>query len=118
MEHPDFGPLFRFLCLMGVVYAAGIFTSFLIQLPHGAGGPGGPAGHSGPAVFQYARLPIRYFDTHTHGDIMSRYTNDIDTLRQMISQSIPQCISSVVTIVTVFVTMLAHQPGADGGWLW
>ena len=56
------------------------------------------------------RLPIRYFDTHTHGDIMSRYTNDIDTLRQMISQAIPQCASSMVTIVTVFVTMVITSP--------
>ena len=51
-------------------------------------------------------LPIRYFDTHTHGDIMSYYTNDADTLRQMISQSIPNVVSSVITVVTVFVSML------------
>ena len=48
-------------------------------------------------------LPLRYFDTNTAGNIMSRYTSDIDTLRQMISQSIPQCASSLVTIVVVFV---------------
>ena len=52
------------------------------------------------------KLPIRYFDSHTHGDVMSYYTNDTDTLRQMISQSIPQMISSVITIVSVFCTML------------
>lgn len=52
------------------------------------------------------KLPIRYFDTHTHGDTMSRYTNDIDTLRNMMSQSIPQLISSVVTVVSVFIMML------------
>ena len=51
-------------------------------------------------------LPIRYFDTHYHGDIMSTYTNDIDTLRQMISQSIPQFLNSIITIVSVFVSML------------
>lgn len=51
-------------------------------------------------------LPIKYFDTHSHGDIMSMYTNDIDTLRQMISQSMPQLLSSVVTIVSVIVSML------------
>ena len=51
-------------------------------------------------------LPIKYFDTHAHGDIMSIYTNDIDTLRQMISQSFPQLLSSVITIVSVFVSML------------
>ena len=48
-------------------------------------------------------LPIKYFDTHNHGDVMSYYTNDIDTLRQMISQSIPQLIISGVTVVTVLV---------------
>ena len=52
-------------------------------------------------------LPIRYFDTHTHGDIMSHYTNDTDTLRQMISQSIPQTCSSLITIVSVFIAMLS-----------
>ena len=51
-------------------------------------------------------LPIRYFDTHTHGDIMSHYTNDTDTLRQMMTQSIPQMFSSVITIITVFFAML------------
>ena len=51
-------------------------------------------------------LPISYFDTHSHGDIMSTYTNDIDTLRQMISQSIPQFLNSIITIVSVFVSML------------
>lgn len=52
-------------------------------------------------------LPIKYFDSHSHGDIMSLYTNDIDTMRQMISQSMPQFISSLITIVSVFVSMLA-----------
>lgn len=51
-------------------------------------------------------LPIRYFDTHTHGDLMSRYTNDIDTLRQMLSMSIPQMFSSVITIIAVFFAMV------------
>ena len=47
-------------------------------------------------------LPIKYFDTHAHGDIMSIYTNDIDTLRQMISQSLPQLVNTIVTLVGVF----------------
>lgn len=51
-------------------------------------------------------LPLRYFDTHTHGELMSRYTNDVDTLRQMLSQSVPQMISAVVTIVVVFLCMI------------
>lgn len=51
-------------------------------------------------------LPIKYFDTHAHGDIMSIYTNDVDTLRQLLSQSIPQVINSAVTIVIAFVSMM------------
>lgn len=51
-------------------------------------------------------LPIRYFDTHTHGDIMSYYTNDVDALRQLISQSVPQGLFSLVSIITLLVTML------------
>ena len=54
-------------------------------------------------------LPIRYFDTHSHGDIMSIYTNDIDTLRQMISQSLPQLVSSVITVVSVFISMIEQN---------
>ena len=54
-------------------------------------------------------LPIRYFDTHSHGDIMSYYTNDIDTLRQMISQSFPQLTISIVTVLTVLFVMLYYS---------
>ena len=54
------------------------------------------------------KLPIKYFDTHAHGDIMSIYTNDIDTLRQMVSQSIPQIINSGFTIVSVMSPNLAN----------
>ena len=52
------------------------------------------------------KLPIKYFDTHPHGEIMSLYTNDTDTLRQMISQSVPQLVSSVITVVSVFISMI------------
>ena len=63
--------------------------------------------HLREELFQHMEsLPIRYFDTHAHGDIMSVYTNDVDTLRQLMSQSIPQVINSSVTIVTSFVSML------------
>ena len=60
------------------------------------------------------RLPIRYFDTHAHGDIMSIYTNDIDTLRQMISQSMPQILNSAITIVSVFISMIILSPVLTG----
>lgn len=51
-------------------------------------------------------LPIKYFDTHTHGDIMSHYTNDIDTLNQMIAESLPQVVASIIAIVTIFIAMI------------
>ena len=57
-------------------------------------------------LLTWNRFPIRYFDTHAHGDIMSVYTNDIDTLRQLISQSIPQVINSCITLVSTFVSMI------------
>ena len=60
------------------------------------------------------RLPIKYFDTHAHGDIMSIYTNDIDTLRQMISQSLPQILNSAITIVSVFISMIILSPVLTG----
>ena len=58
-------------------------------------------------------LPIKYFDTHAHGDIMSVYTNDVDTLRQLLSQSIPQIINSVITMAATLVTMIILKSGAD-----
>lgn len=56
------------------------------------------------------KLPIKYFDTHAHGDIMSCYTNDTDTLRQMISQSIPQLFSCSITIIGTFISMIVLSP--------
>src|SRR5699024_3192962 len=55
-------------------------------------------------------LPIKYFDTHAHGDIMSVYTNDVDTLRQLLSQSIPQIINSVISMAATFITMIILNP--------
>lgn len=110
MERPDFGALLRFLCAMAAIYVAGIVSSFLYNYLMVKVAQGVQRDIRDRLFANMQRLPIRYFDTHTHGDIMSRYTNDIDTLRQMISQSIPQCISSVVTILTVFVAMLITSP--------
>ena len=107
---PDFGPLVRFLVLMAVLYLVGIVASFfsnylMIRVSQGT------QKTIRDAMFTHMqKLPIRYFDTHPVGDVMSRYTNDIDTLRQMISQSIPQTISSAVTIVVVFLAMVFTSP--------
>ena len=106
-ENPDFGPLTKAIAGVAVIYAIGAFSSWL---------------HSYLMIFvtqgtlrnlrlrlyeKMESLPIKYFDTHKHGDIMSVYTNDIDTMRQMISQSIIQMLNSAVTIISVLISMIA-----------
>ena len=107
---PDFAPLIRFLCVMAAIYVAGIVASFLqhwLMVPVGQG----VQKTIRDTMFTHMqRLPIRYFDTHPVGDLMSRYTSDIDTLRQMISMAIPQCITSAITIVVIFFAMLIKSP--------
>jgi len=109
-ETPDFTPLIRFLCIMACVYVAGMIASFLQQRLMIQVGQGTQKAIRDQMFTHMQRLPIRYFDTHPVGDVMSRYTNDIDTLRQMISQALPQCIQSAITIVVVFVAMLITSP--------
>ena len=71
---------------------------------------------SGTTCFGHMQtLPIKYFDTHAHGDVMSVYTNDVDTLRQMFAQSIPQIINSSMTILVTFLGIAVHQRVSDGG---
>ena len=113
-QSPDYGPLLKFLIRLACIFLAGIVSSFLYNFLMVRVAQGVQKDVRDKLFSNMQRLPIRYFDTHTHGDLMSRYTNDIDTLRQMISQSIPQCISSVVTIVTVFVAMLITSPILTG----
>ncbi len=109
-ENPDFGPLINFLFVMAGIYLAGMVSAFLYNFLMVKVGQGTQKYIRDTMFRHMQRLPIRYFDSHPAGDIMSRYTGDIDTLRQMISQSIPQCISSVATLVTVFVMMLVTSP--------
>ena len=110
----DFAPLIRFLCLMACVYVAGLLAAFLQQRLMVKVGQGTQKLIRDEMFTHMQRLPIRYFDTHPVGDLMSRYTNDIDTLRQMISQAIPQCIQSAITIVVVFFAMLFTSPILTG----
>ncbi len=109
-QSPDFGPLVGFLCVMGVIYLIGMAANFFaswVMVPVGQG----IQKNIRDALFSHMqKLPIRYFDTHPVGDLMSRYTSDIDTLRQMISQAIPQCITSAITIIVVFFAMLFTSP--------
>ena len=102
----DFAPLREFLVTLAGVFVLGMVASFF-QSYLMVGVTQGIQKQIRDEMFALMqKLPLRYFDSNTAGNIMSRYTGDVDTLRQMISQSIPQAISSVVTLVVVFVTML------------
>ena len=102
----DFGPLLSFLVKIGCIFAMGMVCAFLQQFLMVGVSQGTQKTIRDQMFAKMQRLPLRYFDTNTAGNIMSRYTSDIDTLRQMISQSIPQTISSVVTLAVVFIAML------------
>ena len=103
---PDFSGLLHAIMRVAIFYLIGalasyIYTRIMVNVSQGT------LKNLRDDMFTHMEeLPIRYFDTHYHGDIMSTYTNDIDTLRQMISQSIPQFLNSIITIVSVFVSML------------
>lgn len=105
-DNPDFTPLARAIGRVAVFYLIGVISTYtynriMVTVTQGT------LRNLRNELFEHMQnLPIKYFDTHAHGDIMSVYTNDIDTLRQMISQSIPQIINSAFTIVSVFVSML------------
>ncbi len=104
-QHPDFSRLFSAICRVAGFYLIGILagyanTRLMVNVTQGT-----LRSLRDDLFTHMEELPIRYFDTHSHGDIMSVYTNDIDALRMMISQSIPQFINSVITIVSVFVSM-------------
>ncbi len=105
--NPDYTPLVQFIFLMVGLYSVGILASFLSNFLLVKVGQGTQKTIRDNMFIHMQKLPIRYFDTHPVGDVMSRYTNDIDTLRQMISQALPQCISSIITIVVVLISMFA-----------
>lgn len=103
---PDFSGLFHALTRMACIFGLGILFSYTYQRIMVTVTQGFLRDLRGELFQHMETLPIQYFDRHTHGDIMSIYTNDIDTLRQLISQSLPQLVSSSITIVTVFISML------------
>ena len=111
---PNFLPLIKFLILMAVIYLIGIVSNFLSSFLMAKIGQGTQKEVRDHLFAHMQTLPIRYFDTHTAGDLMSRYTGDIDTLRQLITQAIPQCISSVATLVAVFIAMITTSPILTG----
>ena len=105
-DNPDFTPLAHAIAKVAAFYALGVLATFgynrlMVNVTQGT------LRNLRNDLFSHMeKLPIKYFDTHAHGDIMSVYTNDIDTLRQMISQSMPQLLNSGITIVSVFISML------------
>lgn len=105
-QSPDFSELAAALVSVAITYGIGILCAYgynriMVNVSQGT------MRNLRVELFQHMEsLPIRYFDTHAHGDIMSIYTNDVDTLRQLMSQSIPQVINSGVTILTSFISML------------
>ena len=106
VENPNLSAFLRAIIIMALMYIVGIititiYTRVMVKISEGT------LKTIRDEMFEkMQRLPIKYFDTHTHGDIMSHYTNDTDTLNQMISQSLPQMFASAVTIITVFGAML------------
>lgn len=102
----DFGPLIKAMLKVGCFYILGaastyIHTRIMVYVTQGT-----LKNLRNDMFIHMQSLPIKYFDTHAHGDIMSLYTNDIDTLRQMISQSMPQFLSSIITIISVLSSMI------------
>jgi len=102
----DFGPLIRYLIGIACIFLCGMLASFLHQLLMIPVSQGTQKRIRDEMFTKMQRLPLRYFDSNAAGNIMSRYTSDIDTLRQMVSQSIPQCVSSIITLIVVFSAML------------
>ncbi len=104
---PDFAPLFGALTVMACIYLAGMLASYLqtrLMIPVAQG----TLKTIRDDMFAHMQtLPIKFFDTHTHGNVMSYYTNDTDTLRQMIGQSLPNAVSSLISITAVFIAMLS-----------
>ncbi|MGL6201365.1 MAG: ABC transporter ATP-binding protein [Lachnospiraceae bacterium] len=105
-ENPVYTNLFKAICIMGIIYLTGVIGTLLYNRLMAIIGQGVQKRIRDEMFSKMQQLPIKYFDTNSYGDIMSRYTNDIDTLRQMISQSLPQTFSSVVTIILVLCAMI------------
>lgn len=103
---PDFSPLFAALAGLALLYLVSLFTSYGYNRIMVTVSQGTMKRLREELFRKMESLPVRYFDTHAHGDIMSVYTNDVDTLRQLMSQSVPQVVNSTVTLVATAVTML------------
>lgn len=109
-ENPDFSGLYRALMVLGTIFLFGVLASFLYTRLMVIIGQGVLKRVRDEMFEHMQKLPIRYFDQNTNGSIMSLYTNDTDTLRQMINQSIPQVLMSALTILVTFIAMLVLSP--------
>ena len=106
VENPVYTELIKAVGIMATFYLIGVVTIFIYTRVMVNISQGTLKKIRDEMFSKMQKLPIRYFDTHTHGDIMSHYTNDTDTLEQMIAQSMPQLISSVITVIGVFIAMI------------
>ena len=107
---PDFSGLLGVIGQMAAVFGLGIIATLFQGLLMARVAQGTQKTIRDEMFSHMQTLPIKYFDQHTFGDVMSHYTNDVDTLSQMLGQSIPQTVSSLITIVTLFITMLIKSP--------
>ncbi len=107
--NPDFSGLLTQLVYMACIYGVGMVCGYLYNRLMVVVAQGVLKNVRDDMFAHMQTLPIRYFDTHSHGEIMSHYTNDTDTLRQMIAQALPQVFSSIISIVAVFVAMLSQS---------
>ena len=110
VSDPVFTSLLGAIGVMVIIYIAGIITAYLYNRIMAVIAQGVLKDIRDEMFAKMELLPIKYFDTHTHGDIMSHYTNDTDTLRQMISQSLPHVISSVISIIAIFCALIYLSP--------
>ena len=106
---PDFSGLLRQLAYMACIYGVGLVCGFLYNRLMVVVAQGVLKNVRDDMFAHMQTLPIRYFDTHSHGEIMSHYTNDTDTLRQMIAQALPQVFASIISIISVFIAMLSQS---------
>ena len=109
-KNPDYSELYMALTVLACIFMAGVLASFLYTRLMVVIGQGVLKRVRDEMFEHMQKLPIRYFDQNTNGSIMSLYTNDTDTLRQMINQSIPQVLMSAFTIVVTFIAMVALSP--------
>jgi len=112
MDDKDFSGLAGSLVMMGVLYVIGALSTLLYNRTMADISQGVLKKIRDDMFTHMQTLPIKYYDTHSHGDLMSRYTNDADALREMLSMTLPQFVSSVITIAAVTLGMLA-QPAAE-----